>query len=438
MEEESKEIELNLKPQLLYKPLHFLGYSLPDPANGEFNVYDRVVNVRAGIFVPIGLRGVIIGIHEETENGLRSGEKGTGHTSTVFDVLFDEEFPGGVALQGSTERGYKMHPANLLNLEVGRSTKLKRRQPNEHLFQSLQLQGNRNNDSMNKRYNVNNFVSNHHHQQQQNHLAGDNRIGGRQMEIQFDGRDRMIPFGNTRRKRIDIGELTSTHSSILRSKPNHVDRIGRNPSSVKQLQQSSQQVANGREHGSHPGQALFQQVKGQSPLEQRQKDTNSKAGMKLAIAGDKKGKSEPENNLIESRFTFTKKNASKKVGKVAIIPIPVLRDNVPIVQSQLQILPRQQQQQTLGQHQPLKQAPGHVKPNVNVSVNQFIPLQAGWKGQVQKRNQASAAKERNSSSSENEAPKQLQVLKKPPQEQSIPVVQGVVGRDQDPSESGQI
>jgi hypothetical protein len=110
MTDDAREMNLSLKPQLLFRPLHFMGHSLPDPS-ATFELYDRVVNVRDGISVPLGLKGVIIGKHVDEEN----------EVNTVYDVLFDEEFPGGVALRCSPGRGYKMSAANLINISFGRS-----------------------------------------------------------------------------------------------------------------------------------------------------------------------------------------------------------------------------------------------------------------------------------------------------------------------------
>lgn len=128
MADDAREMNLSLKPQFLFRPLHFLGHSLPDPA-ARFELYDRVVNVRDGISVPLGLKGIIIGKHVDEEN----------EVNTVFDVLFDEEFPGGVALRCSPGRGYKMSAANLINISFGRTKSAKTKQQNKNLcFSALQ------------------------------------------------------------------------------------------------------------------------------------------------------------------------------------------------------------------------------------------------------------------------------------------------------------
>ena len=48
------------RPNQLYRPIHHMGYSLPDQ-RARFELFDRVVNVRSGISVPLGAKGTIIG-----------------------------------------------------------------------------------------------------------------------------------------------------------------------------------------------------------------------------------------------------------------------------------------------------------------------------------------------------------------------------------------
>jgi 5'-3' exoribonuclease 1 len=49
---------------------------------------DRIVVVKMGYSVPFGLRGTVVGIHP--------GEK---PSDTMFDVIFDQEFVGGIQLR---------------------------------------------------------------------------------------------------------------------------------------------------------------------------------------------------------------------------------------------------------------------------------------------------------------------------------------------------
>src|ERR1700740_26254 len=92
----------------LYRPLHHLGYSLPDP-NAKYRLFDRVVNIRSGIAVPLGWKGTITGIHIDEEK----------EVNTLYDILFDDEFPGGTALRCTPGKGYKLSPACLINITYG-------------------------------------------------------------------------------------------------------------------------------------------------------------------------------------------------------------------------------------------------------------------------------------------------------------------------------
>lgn len=82
---------------------------MPDPS-ATFQLYDRIVNVREGYTVPLGLKGTIIGIHKP--NSSKESE-------TLYDVLFDHEFPGGLALNCSANRGYRMPRPALINISYG-------------------------------------------------------------------------------------------------------------------------------------------------------------------------------------------------------------------------------------------------------------------------------------------------------------------------------
>ena len=60
---------------------------VPDPSV-TFEMFDRVVNVRQGYSVPLGLRGTVIGIF--------TGKK---EQEAMYEVVFDEEFLGGLTLR---------------------------------------------------------------------------------------------------------------------------------------------------------------------------------------------------------------------------------------------------------------------------------------------------------------------------------------------------
>ena len=77
-----------VRPHLLYKPNLSQGSTLPDP-DTTFQLFDRVVNVRDGFSVPLGLRGTVIGIQN---NSLDQSE-------VVLEVLFDTEFSGALKIR---------------------------------------------------------------------------------------------------------------------------------------------------------------------------------------------------------------------------------------------------------------------------------------------------------------------------------------------------
>ncbi|XP_061162690.1 5'-3' exoribonuclease 1-like [Saccostrea echinata] len=102
-----KKVKMQVKPYLLYKPLVIQGGVLPDPTV-HYEIFDRVVNIRTGYSVPFGLRGTVVGI-----------QKGEKDSDTMYDVIFDEEFPGGIVIRGSTERGYRLQSAGMINITYG-------------------------------------------------------------------------------------------------------------------------------------------------------------------------------------------------------------------------------------------------------------------------------------------------------------------------------
>ncbi|XP_053528818.1 5'-3' exoribonuclease 1 isoform X1 [Artibeus jamaicensis] len=103
----NKKVRVTVKPHLLYRPLEQQHGVIPD-RNAEFRLFDRVVNVRENFSVPVGLRGTIIGI------------KGANREADVlFEVLFDEEFPGGLTIRCSPGRGYRLPTSALVNLSHG-------------------------------------------------------------------------------------------------------------------------------------------------------------------------------------------------------------------------------------------------------------------------------------------------------------------------------
>lgn len=103
-----KRMIMQEKPDLLFKPLPTSGSLIPDPTT-TYELYDRVVNTRQGFSVPFGLRGTVVGI--------RPAEM---EVNTLYEVIFDEDFQGGISIRNSSKSGYKMPPSSLLNLSHGR------------------------------------------------------------------------------------------------------------------------------------------------------------------------------------------------------------------------------------------------------------------------------------------------------------------------------
>ncbi|XP_042521640.1 5'-3' exoribonuclease 1 isoform X2 [Dipodomys spectabilis] len=103
----NKKVRVTVKPHLLYRPLEQQHGVIPD-RDAEFRLFDRVVNVRENFSVPVGLRGTIIGI------------KGASREADIlFEVLFDEEFHGGLTIRCSPGRGYRLPTSALVNLSHG-------------------------------------------------------------------------------------------------------------------------------------------------------------------------------------------------------------------------------------------------------------------------------------------------------------------------------
>uniref|UniRef100_A0A3Q1FP20 5'-3' exoribonuclease 1 n=1 Tax=Acanthochromis polyacanthus TaxID=80966 RepID=A0A3Q1FP20_9TELE len=101
----TKKVRVTVKPHLLFRPLEQQQGVVPDP-DAEYRLFDRVVNIRESFTVPLGLRGTIIGIKGERE------------AEVLYEVLFDEEFAGGLTICTSP-RGYRLPPCALINLSHG-------------------------------------------------------------------------------------------------------------------------------------------------------------------------------------------------------------------------------------------------------------------------------------------------------------------------------
>lgn len=84
-----------------------MGALLPDPS-AIYKMLDRVVNVREGYTVPLGLKGTIVGIHKVPNE------------EDSYDIVFDKPFNGGLVLNGcSPGRGYKLSKLALINVSHG-------------------------------------------------------------------------------------------------------------------------------------------------------------------------------------------------------------------------------------------------------------------------------------------------------------------------------
>uniref|UniRef100_A0A8C2TG80 5'-3' exoribonuclease 1 n=1 Tax=Coturnix japonica TaxID=93934 RepID=A0A8C2TG80_COTJA len=103
----NKKVRVTVKPHLLYRPLEQQNGVVPD-RDAEYRLFDRVVNVRENFSVPVGLRGTIIGIKGASRE-----------TDVLFEVLFDEEFLGGLTIRCSPARGYRLPSSALINLSHG-------------------------------------------------------------------------------------------------------------------------------------------------------------------------------------------------------------------------------------------------------------------------------------------------------------------------------
>ncbi|XP_061694188.1 5'-3' exoribonuclease 1 isoform X2 [Syngnathoides biaculeatus] len=103
----TKKVRVTVKPHLLFRPLEQQQGVIPDP-DAKYYLFDRVINVRESFTVPLGLRGTIIGI------------KGAGRDDEVlYEVLFDEEFTGGLNIRCTSNRCYRLPPCALINLSHG-------------------------------------------------------------------------------------------------------------------------------------------------------------------------------------------------------------------------------------------------------------------------------------------------------------------------------
>ncbi|EEC10068.1 pacman protein, putative [Ixodes scapularis] len=105
--EQQRSTFLDVQPKSLFRAALHCGWMQPDPS-ATFRLFDRVVNVRENIAVPLGLRGTVTGICKVEE-----GEP------KLCEVVFDQSFVGGLTLRCSPNRGYKLSTLSLVNLSHG-------------------------------------------------------------------------------------------------------------------------------------------------------------------------------------------------------------------------------------------------------------------------------------------------------------------------------
>ncbi|KAK2821907.1 hypothetical protein Q5P01_021972 [Channa striata] len=103
----TKKVRVTVKPHLLFRPLEQQQGVVPDP-DADYRLFDRVVNIRESFTVPLGLRGTVIGI--------KGAER---EAEVLYEVLFDEEFVGGLNIRCTSPRGYRLPPCALINLSHG-------------------------------------------------------------------------------------------------------------------------------------------------------------------------------------------------------------------------------------------------------------------------------------------------------------------------------
>ncbi|GBP27597.1 5'-3' exoribonuclease 1 [Eumeta japonica] len=116
---QDKNIALQVKLNLLYKPDLHEGNISPDP-KADFQIYDRVVCVANNMTVPLGAKGTVTAIYQPSAtNTVRLSDKL--NSEPTYQVLFDEPFPGGMQEElFDTPRFYRLFSTCLLNISYGR------------------------------------------------------------------------------------------------------------------------------------------------------------------------------------------------------------------------------------------------------------------------------------------------------------------------------
>lgn len=103
----TKKVRVTVKPHLLFRPLEQQQGVVPDP-DSDYRLFDRVINARESFSVPLGLRGTVVGI--------KGAER---EAEVLYEVVFDEEFAGGLDIRCTSPRGYRLPPCALINISHG-------------------------------------------------------------------------------------------------------------------------------------------------------------------------------------------------------------------------------------------------------------------------------------------------------------------------------
>nr|SZF06467.1 5'-3' exoribonuclease 1 [Psoroptes ovis] len=122
-----------LHPSNFFIPEFILkGNYLPD-SKVNFQLFDRVVNIKKSISVPFGLNGTVIGIYskkdhldeftryDDKSSVNDESEKSIDHDllSLTIEVMFDEPFDGGLSIRSSDNNVFNMNASQLINISYG-------------------------------------------------------------------------------------------------------------------------------------------------------------------------------------------------------------------------------------------------------------------------------------------------------------------------------
>lgn len=113
-------IKKGIPPTQLYIPYTCKGVYMPDTKT-TFHLFDRVINICPTSSVPLGLKGTIIGIQTAVKE-----------CDYIYEIIFDKEFSGGIALSSGSRKAYRMPPNGILNLSHGDRLHRQNRSPSKN------------------------------------------------------------------------------------------------------------------------------------------------------------------------------------------------------------------------------------------------------------------------------------------------------------------